>query len=99
MVFLRADPVELGLAFVLPGIEQKTGFKITIRPDFNKSGGTTAVQGKNPAQLFKAAASTKKTILQPLRQVRAAGASRGENRVRSGPGRTRGRGDCGACAA
>jgi len=48
---------------------------------------------------FKAVFSTKKTILQPRRQVRAAGALRGENRVHNGQGRTRGRGDYGACAA
>lgn len=47
----------------------------------------------------KAAVSIAKTIWKCFRLIQAVGASRGENRARSGRERIRGRGDCEACAA
>lgn len=47
---------------------------------------------------FKTFFATKETILQALRPLPAAGASRDEILVRSGRGRTHGHGDCGVYA-
>jgi len=48
---------------------------------------------------FKTFVSTTETNSQPTRQLQAAGVLHVESRSRSGQGRTRGRGDCVACAA